>query len=112
MDKCPQTFSFVCKKFYLELLAKEFSAQSAHAAASSVYGLERRTADQVVQDLQLRAGRVGASVSERDLFVALMCIVPKFHKIPVGVRFICTASHCPTRCASIVMSDVFRLFFQ
>ena len=63
VDKCPQTFSFMCKKLYLQLLDKEFVVQASHAAAASVYRGDLRSQDRVIAFLQDRARRVGAFVS-------------------------------------------------
>ena len=87
VDKAARNFGFICRKFYFLRLAGELGLDRVDPG-NDTYRFVGITEEAICE--QLRAGLVsfGALPGELQIRVALLYFNPKFHKDPVGMRFI------------------------
>ena len=96
VDKASNNVSFVCKSLYANRLREELH--------SDAYQLEQRSVDKLIE-AHKRFLQPKHLTSREDVFPFLYWL-PKFHKDPVGERYIAASARCTTSSLSKVLSDM------
>lgn len=102
VDKAADNYGIICKSLFSEGVRQELEKLA-------TYEVERRRPSQIAADHAKFLKQWGFSKEERLPFLYW---TPKFHKDPVGKRFIAASMQCTTTRVSKILADVFRLVLR
>ena len=109
IDKAPNNFAFVCKRYYISRLLKEVGIPNGNC---DTYKLSSLVREIVVSDNIELCQKLGLNVPDKSDCLPIMYWLPKIHKTPSDARFIVASSVCSTKPLSSTISRLFKLIFQ
>ena len=109
IDKAANNVSFVCKRYYVEVILKEIGILG---EGSETYLRSDCTKDELVNANMEYAKSLRLEVSEKEKDLPIMYWTPKKHKKPTGKRFIIASKVCSTKKISKAVSLVFKLIYN
>ncbi len=98
VDKAADNVAFVCKRLYAQTLRDELRSDS------KAYVSENRNVADVVSE-HLRVLGPMKLLTRHETRLPYLYWMPKFHKNPIGKRFIAASSQCTTSTCSKLLSD-------
>jgi hypothetical protein len=102
VDKAANNYAFVCKSLYCRVLKAEFNASGAYESLN----LE---AEAIMASHKQHLDDLGLFGKEQLPYLYWM---PKFHKNPVGYRFIAASRNCTTAKLSKLLSGILTLVLR
>ena len=111
IDKAANNVAIVCKRFYVEIILREIGASN-NQSINQTYVSTDKCKEEIIQDSQEFAKKLGLKVEGKDLDLPSMYWMPKMHKSPTGFRFIIASKHCSTKPISTAVSTAFKLIYK
>lgn len=107
VDKAAGNYSFTCKRLYKDILIKELHKPN------GAYLTSNNTVNDILTRHKSFLLQIGLWNDKAD-FQKLpgMQVLNKFHKVPVGSRFIATSAKCTTTKMSVFVSKVIQFFMS
>ena len=103
-DKAANNFAVICKFFYCHTLRSEL------AVANGAYELTQTPRDEIIANHARYLGSL--RLYQKNKGLPFFYWLPKFHKEPVGSRFIAASSRCTTAMLSTLLSKCLTLVLR
>ena len=103
-DKAANNFAVICKFFYCHTLRSEL------AVANGAYELTQTPRDEIIANHARYLGSL--RLYQKNKGLPFFYWLPKFHKEPVGSRFIAASSRCTTAMLSTLLSKCLSLVLR
>ena len=110
IDKASNNIAFVCKKFYVEVLLKEFGILGNNNFTYQRVNINKN--DIINQHVSYIKNNFSLTVDQQMRTLPLPYWLPKMHKTPIGSRFIIASSNCSIKPLSKKVTSVFKLIFN
>ena len=111
IDKADSNVAFVCKRYYIEVIAKELGLQGSHS--STYEHLQNSTPNEIISnhqnDLQ---EHFDMTVPEEMHTLPDIYWLPKLHKTPIKARFIIASQKCTVKKLSKDITSIFKLAYN
>ena len=105
-DKASNNIVFVCKKYYINSLAKELGVTSSKGNAT--YALETLTKEEVLDNHKSVLHSYGLTDIKDNLELPLLYWIPKLHKNPYKERYIAGSAKCSTKPLSKLLTSILQ----
>ena len=111
IDKTANYITFICKKYYVQVLTKELGLLS---ATSNTYQQVNDTLHNILQQRNNTLDSVFGLKNNDKEFNCLPCIywLPKMPKIPSGARFMIAGKKCINKQLSKHVTSAFKLCYS
>ena len=110
IDKASNNIAFVCKKFYVEVLLKEFGILGNNNFTYQRVNINKN--DIINQHVSYIKNNFSLTVDQQMRTLPLPYWLPKMHKTPIGSRFIIASSNCSIKPLSKKVTSAFKLIFN
>ena len=95
VDKAPNNYSFICKKFYMIIMCKElgisFDMNGIKVQGNDTYNKDSRDINQIIHAHEKLANAFRIQLDKDDKCIPILHAIPKMHKVPYKFRFIAGA---------------------
>lgn len=105
VDKAGCMFSIICKSFYIKVIKEELQITK---GTQPVYVPTDRTEQDIIDEHTCSNEDLNIDLEESDKKLPTLYWIPKFHKTPVGFRFISGSSSCTTQQASKKLTIILK----
>ena len=106
-DKAPNNIMIICKRYYIEILIKEFGLDNCSApTGNSTYTSCQMSSEDTVNTYDTFMKSLGIELSEEDKRLPYLYWTPKLHKFPMKHRFIAGSSKCTTKQLSSLLTKI------
>ena len=95
INKATNNIAIICKKYYVTVILKEIGILD---AGNETYEKIDKNQEEIIRDNLEYNTRLKLSNGSKDKSLPIMYWIPKFHKNPVGSRFIIVSKNCSTNC--------------
>ena len=112
IDKATGNFSFICKRFYAQVLAKELGLVGGQPSETYQHCEENNADDVISQNLEDIKTKFKIETHHDDKKLPHMYWLPKKHKTPTKFRFIVAAPACSVKQLARKLTSVFKLFYR
>ena len=111
IDKAANNITFICKKYYVQVLLKELDLLS---ATYNTYQQVNETPHNILQQQNDTLDSVFGLKNNDKEFNCLRCIfwLPKMHKIPSGARLLIAGKKCINKQLSKHVTSTFKLYYS
>ena len=110
IDKATNNVSFICKRFYAQILLKEFGMLG---TPSKTYEKISNSLDSVITSTTKNIkDKFSLNTEESMKKLPSAYWLPKMHKSPIGSRFIIASKECTTKKLSKLVTAAFKLVYK
>ena len=95
INKATNNIAIICKKYYVTVILKEIGILD---AGNETYEKNDKNQEEIIRDNLEYNTCLKLSNGSKDKSLPIMYWIPKFHKNPVGSRFIIVSKNCSTNC--------------
>ena len=111
IDKASGNVSFICKRFYADVLAKELGLIG--SGGCTTYERIDRIKDGIIEkDCSSLLKKFKLPVPEESKKLPHIYWLPKLHKNPIKFRFIVAAPNCSIKPLGQTITKLFKLFYR
>ena len=111
IDKADSNVAFVCKRYYIEVIAKELGLQGSQS--STYEHLQNSTPNEIISnhqnDLQ---EHFNMTVPQEMRTLPDIYWLPKLHKTPIKARYIIASQKCTVKKLSKDITSIFKLAYN
>ena len=111
IDKASGNISFICKRFYADVLVKELGLTDS-SACPTYEKIDVSEKDLIDKDCETLSDRFKLVVSNESRKLPHIYWLPKLHKNPIKFRFIIAAPNCSIKPLSQTITKIFKLFYR
>ena len=109
IDKAANNVSFICKRFYVEVILKEIGVLG---QGNDTYLHIDSTKEEIINENIRYSEKLKFEMCDKDESLPITYWIPKKHKTPTGKRFIIASKNCSTKKLSTAVSNVFKMIFH
>jgi len=106
IDKAGSMFAIICKSFYIKVIKEELQLKK--GTQGQVYVPMKDLEDAIISAHVETNRTLSYTLPAEEQKLPVLYWTPKFHKNPVGFRFISASSHCTTQHASVNLTHILR----
>ena len=107
VDKAPNNYSFICKKYYMDVMCKElgvvFQNGTYNICGNGTYILSDEKEEEIVKKHDKLLQTMDRTTEEEDKCVPILYAIPKMHKTPYKMRMIAGASKSSMKEVSVIV---------